>query len=221
MERMATVRWVSPPPTSVDEELAVYDDGSAWLVIRAPRDGGPAIGTWSAAVDEAAAEAAAQLGDVVVDLLNPEPAPAVAERLRAAALEQPVAVARFYADASGLPSVSLAVVGDGTRAVQFELAADALALHLDRDGATVAWSEAPPPVTGFITPDADGLGGLRTRAVVEPGAFGVVLLDATSLPAAAGDTIAVEVRGQLAEGLPDAPRPASFRVRTGPAAVIG
>ena len=44
MERLSTVRWHSPPPTSVDEELALYDDGTAWLTVRRSRDGEPVTG---------------------------------------------------------------------------------------------------------------------------------------------------------------------------------
>ena len=79
MERVASVRWQSPPPTSVDEELAAYADGSVWLVVRCSRDRSATIGTWSttpSAADDAALRA---LGDVVVDLLEPRPAPEVAE----------------------------------------------------------------------------------------------------------------------------------------------
>ena len=38
MPEVARIRWQSPPPTSVDEELVVYDDGAAFLVVRSARD---------------------------------------------------------------------------------------------------------------------------------------------------------------------------------------
>ena len=50
MAEIARIRWQSPPPTSVDEELVVYDDATALLVVRTSRDGSPVIGTWTATV---------------------------------------------------------------------------------------------------------------------------------------------------------------------------
>jgi hypothetical protein len=78
MRRLATVRWQSPPPTAVDEELAGYDDGTVWLVVRGSRDGSATVGTWSVtpSADEHAALVAA--GDVVVDLLHAQAVPEVA-----------------------------------------------------------------------------------------------------------------------------------------------
>ena len=56
--RRGEVRWPRsrgsagsrPRRPPVDEELVVYDDGRALLVVRTSRDGSPAIGTWAATV---------------------------------------------------------------------------------------------------------------------------------------------------------------------------
>jgi hypothetical protein len=213
MQRVAAVRWTSPPPTSVDEELVAYDDGSAWLVVRCSRDGSPTIGTWSTtptAADHAALLAA---GDVVVDLLEPHGASSTAEAVRAAALGAPVATARFVAAPAEDGTVTLVAVGEGARPVRFELDPDTITVHLEEDGATVAWFEARRPVTGFITADATGLGGLGRRAEIGSGAFGALTLDVPAAPVP-WDTVTVALSGWLAEGLPDEPMPARFRVRT-------
>jgi hypothetical protein len=213
MERLASVSWRSPPPTSVDEELAAYDDGSVWLVVRGSRAGAPTIGTWSTtpAADDHAALVAA--GNVVVDLLHPQVVPDIVERLRTAALATPVATAQFLAGWVG-GTVSLAVVGAGTRPVQFELAPDTVTVHVEQDGATLAWFEAAPPITGFVTADAVGLGGLGRRAEVDPGAFGAIVLDVPGMEAVTGSEVAVQASGSLAEGLPDDEMPRPFTVRT-------
>ena len=214
MERLASVRWQSPPPTSVDEELAAYDDGTAWLVVRCPRDGTATIGTWSTTLKADDHTALAAAGDVVVDLLHAHAVPEVAERIRAAALATPVATAQFLAAAGMGATVTLAAVGGGTRPVQFELDPGTVTVHVEEDGATLAWFEASPPVTGFVTPEAVGLGGLGRRAEIAPGAFGAIALDVPGMVAVTGSDVAVQASGWLAEGLPDQEMPRPFRVRT-------
>jgi hypothetical protein len=216
MERLVTVRWESPPPTSVDEELAAYDDGTVWLVVRGSRDGAATIGTWSTTPTEEEHAALVAAGDVVVDLRRPGGAGETAEQLRAAALSAPVATVQFVAAQGPGRSVTLGAVGGGTRPVEFELQPDSLTVHVEVDGATRAWFEVPPPVTGFVTPDAVGLGGLARRAEIPPGTFGAILLDVEGLGVAPSDTVAVALAGWLAEGLPDQEMPLPFRVRTAP-----
>ena len=216
MRRLVTVRWESPPPTSVDEELAAYDDGTVWLVVRGSRDGSATIGTWSTtpAADEHAALVAS--GDMAIDLRHPVQADEAAELLRTAALAEPVATARFVATRGQGRSVTLAAVGGGTRPVQLELRPDSITVHVEADGATLAWFEADPPVTGFVTRDAEGLGGLGRRAEIPPGTLGAILLDVPGIEAVAGDGVAVALSGWLAEGLPDQELPLPFHVRTAP-----
>lgn len=218
MQRLTSVRWLSPPPTSVDEELATYDDGSVWLVIRSSRDGTAVIGTWSTIPSPDDHAALVTTGDLLVELPGAQDVPAVAEKVRHAALSSPVATARFFAALGDTGTVTLAALGSGSRPVQFEVEPAAFTVHLESGGATTAWFEASPPTTGFITPDATGLGGLGRRAQIDPGAFGALVLQVPGLVAVDGDSVAVQVSGWLAEGLPDQQLPLPFKVRTTPEA---
>jgi hypothetical protein len=214
MRRLATVHWRSPAPTSVDEELAAYDDGSVWLVVRSSRDGTPTIGTWSVRPSAGDHTALVAAGDVVVDLLHAQVVAEVTERLRTAALAGPVATAQFLAAGGAGESVTLAAVGGGTRPVEFEVDPGSLTVHVEKAGAELAWFEPSPPVTGFVTPSAEGLGGLGRRAVIAPGAAGALVLEVPQMAQTDGDGVAVSASGWLAEGLPDEPMPARFRMRT-------
>ena len=89
-----------------------------------------------------------------------------------------------------------------------------MTVHVEVDGATRAWFEASPPETGFVTPDAVGLGGFGTAGEIPPGTLGAILLDVPGIEAVAGDGLAVALTGWLAEGLPDQELPIPFRVRT-------
>jgi hypothetical protein len=221
MERLATVRWRTPAPTAIDEELAVYDDGSAWLVVRCSRTGDALVGTWATtpALEDHAALVAG--GDVLVDLLSADGVPEAAERVAGAARSGPLATVAFHAGATGEPVASLAAVGGGTREVRFAIDPDTLVVHVERDGATVAWFEVAPLETGFMTPGAEGLGGVRRRAAIAPGDFGAIALDVPGLEAAPGDAVVVQVAGWLYDALPDAPEGEPFRVRTAPTTVPG
>lgn len=219
--RVATVRWRSPEPTAVDEELAVYDDGSAWLVVRSPRTTDPVVGTFSTVPSAEDHAALAGLGEVEVDLLagsDESPGERVAEQVAALARAAPVATVAFHAAAPAPAEATLAVVGGGTRAVQFELDPGAVVVHVEAGGAEAGWREAAPLQTGFVTPGADGLGGVRRRAVVEPGQLGAIALDVPGLADLAGDAVVVQVSGWLYDYLPDDVEAARFRVRTAPAA---
>ena len=72
MKRVATVEWHSPPPTSVDERLAIFDDGSAWLVVRRPRALSGPIGSFVTRPVDADVQllTAAGPGPVVLELLS-------------------------------------------------------------------------------------------------------------------------------------------------------
>jgi len=220
--RIATVLWRTPPPTSVDEELAAYEDGTAWLAVRRSRDGEPTIGTWSTTTtaDDVAVLAAAGADPLVVDLLHPtvtgDPGE-LAERLAAAARRTAVATATFHAGVAGSGgTVSLLVVAAGARAVRFEIDPASCSVHVGHDGATLAWYEVPSVETGFVTPDAEGLGGVSRVAEVAPGAYGAIALDVPALAAKpdAATEVAVQVGGWLHDGLPDHPMPEPFSVRT-------
>jgi hypothetical protein len=214
MQRLVTVRWESPPPTSVDEELAAYDDGTVWLVVRGSRDGSATIGTWSLTPTAEKHAALVASGDSVVDVRHADEVSETAELLRSAALAEPVATAKFVAARGEGPSVTLAAIGGGTRPIELELQPDSVTVHVEVDGVTRAWFQADPPVIGFVTRDAVGLGGLGWRAEIPPGTLGAILLEVPGIEAVSGDAVAVALSGWLAEGLPDQQLPLPFRVRT-------
>lgn len=222
MARITTVLWRTPPPTSVDEELVVYDDGSAWLAVRGARDGQPTIGSWSTdiAADDRAVFAAAGEGPLLIDLLHPADTGRVgdvAERVATAARASAVATATFHAGVAGpRGGVSLLVVAAGARTVRFEIDPASCSVHVGHDGGTLAWYEVPSVETGFVTPDAEGLGGVGRVAEVAPGAYGAIALDVPALAATpdAATEVAIQVAGWLHDGLPDHRMPEPFAVRT-------
>lgn len=225
MQRVAAFRWGTPPPTSVDEELVLFDDGTARLLVLRPRAGGSAVGAYTChpVDDDAAALASAGPGPTEFDLLAPPTDPGtkrlmtVADRTVVAARAAPFAVATFHAKplaavADGRLAMSLLVVASGTAAVEFELDVPASAAHFSSAGQPVGWHDLPELPTGFVTRDAEGLGGVRRRARINPGAFGAIAFEVTA-PIGAS-TVAVQVAGWLHDGLPDAPEPRRFEVRT-------
>lgn len=225
MRRLATFRWRTPDPTSVDEELALFDDDSAWLVVRGSRTLASSIGTYRCEPAEADRSVliAAGPGPVEFDLLKPSPDPAqgvlmaVADRVSAVARATPDAVATFHSQSLGVPAdgsleLSLVVVASGARAVEFELDPASSSVQFSHDGQPVGWRDLPDLASGFATPDAAELGGVRRRARVEPGAYGAIAFD---VPAPAGaSAVSARVVGWLLESLPDDPLPARFSLRT-------
>ena len=225
MKRLATFEWRSPPPTSTDECLAIYDDGKARLVIRRPRALMGAIGKF---VTEPSADDLKLLtsfgpGPVVFEVLNqPKDAAAtalleVANRVSAAALAEPHATATFYAGplgavTAGKLAMSLLVVGGGTAAVAFELEPAKCTVHFSNAGQPITWLPMPALGSGFVTPDFEGLGGLRRRAKVQPGDYGATAFD---IPTPGNATsVSIEVAGWLVEALPDERSPKPFAVHT-------
>ena len=229
MERLATFHWRTPEPTSVDEELVLFDDGSAWLVVRGSRSLAPAVGTYRASLGEADRRSllAAGPGPVDFDLLTPPGEAlgslmALADHVATMVRETPEAVATFHAQSLGWRSdgslaVSLLVVGSGTRAVQFELDPGASAILFSHGGQVQGWSDLPALRAGFATSGASELGGVGRRAVVEPGTVGAIAFE---VPAPAGiAAVAIRVGGRLSEAFPDDPLPAQFSLTTADAAV--
>jgi hypothetical protein len=226
VRRLATFAWHTPPPTSVDEELAIFDDGSAWLVVRGPRTATRAIGTYRcepARADHRALGSAGP-GTTRFDLLKPAAADAklraTAERVAAAARESPDAVATFTiagspagpGSAPGTLALSLLVVASGTRAVEFRLDPDASSVLFGRSGQTLSWSDLPRLASGFTTADAVELGGVRRTARIEPGDYAAI---AFSLPAPTGTSaVSARVAGWLSSVPPDKPQPGRFELLT-------
>jgi hypothetical protein len=225
VKRLATFEWRSPPPNSADETMAIYDDGSAWLVVRSPRTPPRAIGTFVAkpTANDLAALTAAGPGPVMFSAVGGAPDRASAElrvtadRVASAAREKPRAIATFQAGpvapvAGGMLAMALLVDGGGKQAVELELEPRKCTIHLARDGMSVGSMSMPELGSGFVTPEGEGLGGLRRRATIKPRVFGAT---AFQVPAPADAThVAIDVHGWLAEALPDERAPAPFAVRT-------
>jgi hypothetical protein len=224
VERVASFSWKTPAPTSVDEQLVLYDDGSARLVVRGPRTESPTIGTYTHSPDKADFAELAKAGadDVTFDLHTAIPAnladlQVLASRVADEAREKPEATALFYVRALGAPadgtvSLAVGVVGGGTRTVEFDLNEGKCTVHFMSGDQTAAWYEFPRLETGFVTPDAEGLGGLRRRAEVKPGVYGVVVVK-VPVPAEF-DAVYAQVGGSLYEALPDEPTGSAYAVRT-------
>lgn len=232
MKRLATFAWRSPPPSSVDETLAVFDDGSAWLVVRRPRAVTGPIGTYvtKPGTEDLGLLVAAGPGPVAFDVLAPPAGAAaaallaVAERVASAARASPRAIATFHAGplaavTAGTLSMSLLVVGGGRKAVVLELEPADSTVHFSEAGVPIAWFPMPELGSGFVTPDGDGLGGLRRPATVRPDDYGATAFD---IPAPGNaTTVSIQVAGWLAEALPDERTPEPFGVRTDEAPIPG
>ncbi len=199
--------------------MAIFDDGSAWLVVRRPRYSTAAIGCYGCqpAPDDLAALTANGPGSFIIELLGPEqPLEAifpVLDRVREQAIASPEAVATFHGRViPGERNVALAVVATGERPVQFELAPDRCAVHFFQGGQPLSWQRFPTLDTGFIAPDASGFGGLSREALVPPGGYGIITF-AVDVPDGA-DGVQLQVAGRLRAPLPDEPMPETFEVRT-------
>jgi hypothetical protein len=222
MATAVTVRWLTPPPSSVDERLVVTDEGLARLDVLRPRTPGGSIGSFQASIGEADVRALAAAGpNVELNLVVQDPAVAAvavaAERVARSVRESPLAVAQFSARPAGPPAdgrltLALIVTGEGSQPVQFQLDVDRSAVHYSSGGQPIGGYPLPELPMGFMTVNADGLGGVRQRALVSPGVLGAISL---TVPVPAGAT---EVSAQLLGSwfLPDDPFPADFDARTEP-----
>jgi hypothetical protein len=184
MATVVTVRWRTPPPSSTDERLTVSDDGHARLEVLRPRSGGDTVGTYEGEVDATEVRELAAAGpDVEVDVVGQDPRHAAvgiaADRVAQRLLASPLAVAQFFARPVGavppLPqTLALGVLGIGTEPVEFELDLDECVVHFSATGTPLSSTPLPELPTGFMTPDAEGLGGLRQRATIAPGIVGTM-----------------------------------------------
>jgi len=224
MRRVATFYWEAAAPVPVNEELALFDDGSARLVVRSPIDGKSTIGTYTVKPAKADFDELAKAGkeDVSFNALGPisdetQALQELASRVAFEARDHPEATASFYGpplgpSSNGELSIVLQVVGAGKRAVQFDLDPPECAVLFSNFGEPVGWREFPELATGFVTPDAEGLGGLGRRAEVKPTAYGALVVK-TLLPTPVTG-VAVQVAGYLYEALPDDKGAGRFEIRT-------
>ena len=231
--RLATFEWHTPPPTSVDEVLAIYDHDEAVLAVRRSRSESATVGGYATHVsaDDERILAAAGPGRHMFDLLSPPTDDttlglmAAADRVASGARTTPRATVAFYAhspdrDGSGAVGVTLLALGAGTQAVEFRVDPAGSSVHFfAADGQPVSWQALPALPTGFVTPNATGLGGVGRMAMIAPGVYGAIAFVATPPPGAA--RVAVLVAGWLSNVFPDESEPARFEVRTALVAIAG
>lgn len=220
MAALVTVRWRTPPPSSIDERLVVTDDGHARLEVLKPRSLGDTVGTYEGPVEETdvgeltAAGPEVELNDAVQDPRLAVVA-AAADRVVKRLLDTPLAVAQFFARPVGavppLPeTLALGVLGGGSQPVEFELNLAECVVHFSSRESPVSSTPLPELSMEFVMPDAEGLGGLRQRATIAPGIVGTV-----SVPLVVpddADELSVQVVGRWI--LPDEQRAEEFEVRT-------
>lgn len=222
MATVVTIRWRTPPPSSVDERLIIGDDRRARLDVLRPRTPGDTVGTYEGAVEESEVrELTAAGSDVELDVTTQDPrlggVAVAADRVAQRLLGSPLAVAQFFARPIGavppIPqTLALCVLGGGSQPVEFQLDLAECAIHFSSNGTPVSWIPLPELPMGFMTSDAEGLGGVRQRALVEPGVLGTI-----SLPLEIPDGIAelsVQVVGSWL--LPGDEAPEDFEARTDP-----
>ena len=212
MVQIARIRWTSPPPTSIDEELAVYADGQALLVVRVARDGAPVIGTYgTSAGPEDLALLADQRREIDIRHVPTDDGLVAAERVAALVREHPLATATFHAAALPGGTVALQSVGGGSSPAEFQLEPTSVLVHLEREGTDISWHEMDPLVTGFVSTEPAGLGGVGRPAQIGPGAYGTIALSGP--PVTGPGQVSVEVAGTLHDALRERGY-GHFRVRT-------
>lgn len=213
MPEIARIRWTTPPPTSVDEELVVYDDAEARLVVRTSRDGQPVTGTFTASLEPDELETlTGAYREVPLLRAEPDQVNTAAAEVAARARTTPVATATFHAGLVPSGGVSLLCVGAGAESVRFELDPDSVIVHLEAAGTEIAWHELDRLGTGFVSPTLEGLGGVGRAAEIAPGDYGAIALQEIALDGA--DAAAVQVAGRLYEALRDGASYQRFTVRT-------
>lgn len=185
-----TVHW-STPTGAVDERLTVTSTGEARLLVLAPQSDGAQVGEFSGRAGPQEYAALAALGarwsiDPAHGSTNPEAALAteIADRCRSG----PVSAASFVLHAGAAEGsrrqLTLGVIGRGQQACRFVLDLDRCRIRFVSDGEVVAEQPLSPLAAGFMTGDAEGLGGVRQIATVPPGTLGAIVLE-VSVPGGA------------------------------------
>jgi hypothetical protein len=223
-EPAVTVRWHTPPPTAVDERLVVGADRRARLTVCRPRSQRDRVGTYDGEVSAEDLAALTEVGpEIDLDLVVPDPrvaaAGVLADRVADALRASPAAVASFRVHAlnrsGGSVNLALLVTGDGSRPVEFVLSVPDCAVHWGDGARETGWGPIPSLPIGFMTPEAEGLGGVGDRAEVPPGISGAIAF-AAAIPVGASH-VWVQASGRLF--LPDVTVPATFEILTAAAAL--
>lgn len=220
MAALVTVRWRTPPPSSIDERLVVTDDGHARLEVLKPRSLGDTVGTYEGAIEETEVRELIAAGpEVELDGAVQDPrlaaVAAAADRLAQRLLASPRAVAQFFARPVGavppLPeTLALGVLGTGSEPVEFELNLAECTVHFSSSETQVSSTPLPELSMEFLSPDAEGLGGVRQGATIAPGIVGTVSVPLV-VPDGA-DELSVHVVGRWF--LPDDHGAEDFEART-------
>lgn len=196
MTEIARIHWSSPQPTAVDEELVLYDDAEAILVVRGSRDGAPVIGTFAATVEPSTlAILRDQRREVDVRHPQSDAVLSAAEGVAAQARSQPVSTATFHAAAVGGGIVALQAVGGGTAPAEFELDPASVVVFVEVDGQDQTWHPMDRLATGFVSPEPVGLGGVGRPAEIGPGAYGTISLPGP--PVTGPGSVSIRVAGTL------------------------
>jgi hypothetical protein len=222
MATLVTVRWRTPPPSSVDERLIVGDGGRARLEVLRARTFGDTVGSYEGPVEESEVRELITAGtEVELDVVVQDPELAAvavaADRVAQRLLASPLAVAQFFArpvgDASrGSATLALGVLGRGSEPVEFQLDLVESVIDFSFDGTPLSRTPLPELPMGFMTPDAEGLGGVRQRATVAPGVLGAISLPLV-IPDRA-DQLSARVVGSWF--LPGEALPEAFEAHTAP-----
>ena len=217
---LVTMRWRTPPASSIDERLIVTDDGHARLEVLKPRSLGDAVGIYEGTVEEAEVRELTAAGpEVEFDGAVQDPrlaaVAAAADRVVQRLLDSPLAVAQFFARSVGavppLPeTLALGVLGGGSQPIEFELDLAECVVHFSCNGRPVSSTPLPELSEGFVTSEAEGLGGVRQRATIGPGIVGTVCVPLV-VPEGANE-LSVQVVGSWF--LPDERRAEDFEART-------
>lgn len=217
-----TFTWGARQPVVVDEELAIYDNGRAWLVVRSPIGQRGPIGSFSCDLGDADRDELASFHGQVLRFVagdNPSGSTArgIAERIADRCRETPESIATFHVLPSGAPmdgrlSLALVAIGGGNRPAEFELDHSSSSIHFHAGRNEVGWRECPAFPTGFVTANAVGLGGVGRVAEIEPGSHGVIAIGVHAVPGAT--SVSMRVAGWLRASLPDAGEPARFSTFT-------
>ena len=138
-----------------------------------------------------------------------------ADRVVQRLLASPLAVAQFFARSVGavppLPeTLALGVLGGGSQPAEFELDLAECVVHFSCSGKAISSTPLPELSDGFMTSEAEGLGGVRQRATIGPGIVGTVCVPLV-VPEGANE-LSVQVIGTWF--FPDERRAEDFEART-------
>lgn len=210
-----TVRWQSAR-TGATTALLILAGGDARVVVTSGGATPDTVGSYACPIDDLPVTLADGPADFVVDSDNTgsDARRAAAESVAAAVREHPLATARFAlvpGDRAGSGRAFTLAVGNAAHEpVEFTLDAARCTIDFVADGQAVGWQPFPDLPTGFVTADAEGIGGVRMRATLGPGVLGAIVFD-VAVPASATEACA-HVLGLL--HVPGEPEPLPFAART-------